>query len=184
MTPETEKYIRDWLEIAEHDLVSAQRLIEIEPYILDTACFHCQQSVEKNLKAFLVANGIEPERTHNISYLLVECGKFDGVFDSIDEKRLDTFAVVIRYPHSAELPTIDEARELFELAKSIKGIVLDRIGKVMKLPIVESKPSMNSGSEKLLSKKVKSDNPLLSKKKAGESLLPKNRVRNSKGKRL
>jgi HEPN domain-containing protein len=86
MTPELEKYIHAWLEIAENDLASAKRLIDIEPYILDTACFHCQQSVEKNLKAFLVTKGIEPERTHSISYLLEQCGKFDNVFTSVDQK--------------------------------------------------------------------------------------------------
>lgn len=183
MKQDVEKYIHAWLDIAENDLISAQRLIEVEPYILDTACFHCQQSVEKNLKAFLVVNGIEPERTHSISYLLEQCGKFDNVFTSIDQKRLDTFAVVIRYPHSAELPTIEETKELFELAKSIKAIVLERIGKIMKLPVAKSKP-LNKGSEKLLTKKVKTENSLLPKRKNSESLLPKKRTGRSKGRGL
>lgn len=183
MTPEIERYIHAWLEIAENDLASAKRLIDIEPYILDTACFHCQQSVEKDLKAFLVTKGIEPERTHSISYLLEQCGKFDNIFTSIDPKRLDTFAVLIRYPHSAELPTIEETKELFELAKSIKGIVLERIGKVIKLNVAASKP-LNKNSEKLLTKKVKSENPLLPKKKNSESLLPKKRMGKSKGQGL
>ncbi len=52
MTPSVKTYIEAWLTKANNDLRSAQRLIEIEPMILDTACFHCQQAVEKSLKAF------------------------------------------------------------------------------------------------------------------------------------
>jgi hypothetical protein len=29
-------------------------------------CFHCQQSAEKYLKAFLFSNDIEPDKTHNL----------------------------------------------------------------------------------------------------------------------
>ena len=47
MTPGLKTYIESWLNKAEHDILSAQRLLEIEPTILDNACFHCQQSVEK-----------------------------------------------------------------------------------------------------------------------------------------
>ena len=53
MTPALKTYIESWLNKAEHDLLSAQRLLEIEPMILDNACFHCQQAIEKCLKAFL-----------------------------------------------------------------------------------------------------------------------------------
>jgi HEPN domain-containing protein len=59
MTNALKRFITSWLIKAENDLASAQRLIEIQPSILDTACFHCQQAVEKNLKAFLIANGID-----------------------------------------------------------------------------------------------------------------------------
>jgi HEPN domain-containing protein len=66
MTPALKTFIESWLSKAGHDLVSAQRLLEIEPVILDNACFHCQQAIEKYLKAFLVYNGRDIERTHNI----------------------------------------------------------------------------------------------------------------------
>ena len=38
-------YINEWLQKALNDLMSAERLLEIEPTILDTACFHCQQAI-------------------------------------------------------------------------------------------------------------------------------------------
>ncbi len=37
MTGALEEYINAWLLKAEHDILSAQRLLEIEPMILDTA---------------------------------------------------------------------------------------------------------------------------------------------------
>ena len=36
----------------------------------DTVCFHCQQHVEKLLKAFLTLHGIEAPRTHNLRRLI------------------------------------------------------------------------------------------------------------------
>jgi len=40
MTHALKAYVESWLDKAEHDLISAQRLLEIEPVILDNACFH------------------------------------------------------------------------------------------------------------------------------------------------
>ena len=59
MTPALKTYIVSWLDKAGHDIISAQRLLEIEPAILDNACFHCQQAIEKNLKAFLIYHGCD-----------------------------------------------------------------------------------------------------------------------------
>ena len=53
MSPNPDE-VREWLQNAKDDLFSAQILIEHAPPVLDTACFHCQQAVEKLLKAFLV----------------------------------------------------------------------------------------------------------------------------------
>ena len=53
MTQALKDYINAWLQKADSDIISAQRLIKIEPMILDNACFHCQQAIEKSLKAFL-----------------------------------------------------------------------------------------------------------------------------------
>jgi HEPN domain-containing protein len=46
--------VQQWLKIAERDLLSAKQGLEAEIIITDIVCFHCQQSVEKFLKAFLV----------------------------------------------------------------------------------------------------------------------------------
>jgi HEPN domain-containing protein len=98
MTPALKAYIESWLSKAGHDLLSAQRLLEIEPMILDNACFHCQQAIEKCLKAFLVYHGRDIERTHNIIFLMSECANFDRIFGTIDPMNINAYAVQGRYP--------------------------------------------------------------------------------------
>ena len=41
-----------WLIIADRDLRTAEQGLKAEEVITDTICFHCQQAVEKYLKAF------------------------------------------------------------------------------------------------------------------------------------
>ena len=127
MTPALKTYIELWLSKAGHDLISAQRLLEIEPMILDNACFHCQQAIEKCLKAFLVYHGRDIERTHNIIFLLSECANFDPIFATIDPLNINAYAVQGRYPDSNLTPTIDEAKSYYLLALQVRDLVAERI---------------------------------------------------------
>ncbi|MBH2005284.1 MAG: HEPN domain-containing protein [Sphingobacteriia bacterium] len=181
MTKSHLTFIKAWLIKAENDLASAERLIEIQPSILDTACFHCQQSVEKNLKAFLIAKGIEPKRTHDIKELLEACAKIEPVFVTINPKRMDDFSVDIRYPDQAEAPELKEALDLFGIALAVKQTVVDRISIDFKYDLVKSNPVAKQSKEKLLTKNVKDGNSLMPKSKSRESLLPKKRNGKSKG---
>ncbi len=127
MTPELRTYISSWIIKSEHDLISAQRLLEIEPMILDNACFHCQQAIEKLLKAYLIYNGVDTERTHNIVFLLSQCADFDVIFSTIDSLNINAYAVQGRYPDSNIMPEIKEAQSYYQLALRIKQLVTDRI---------------------------------------------------------
>ena len=49
---------REWLAKAEADLQAVALLLTFETYPRAVAAFHCQQAVEKSLKAFLVAYAI------------------------------------------------------------------------------------------------------------------------------
>lgn len=120
MTPELRTYIESWINKAEHDLISAQRLLEIEPMILDNAWFHCQQAIEKCLKAYLVYNGVDIERTHNIIFLLEQCAGFDSAFSTVDPLNINAFAVQGRYPDTNLMPEIEEAQTYYQLALNIK----------------------------------------------------------------
>jgi HEPN domain-containing protein len=127
MTRALQSYLESWLNKAEHDLMSAQRLLEIEPVILDNACFHCQQAIEKCLKAYLIYNGVDIQKTHDIIALLGQCSNFDPVFASIDPLDINSYAVQGRYPDTNLMPEVEEAKSYYQLALQIKALVIKRI---------------------------------------------------------
>ena len=59
MNKETRVFVHQWISKAEEDLLVVEKLTEIEVFATSSVCFHCQQAVEKYLKAFLISNGID-----------------------------------------------------------------------------------------------------------------------------
>ena len=72
--------VNKWIKKAEKDLLTAERELSFEDPITDTVCFHCQQTVEKYLKAFLVYHQIYFPKTHRIMDLLELCATKDSSF--------------------------------------------------------------------------------------------------------
>lgn len=59
MNEATINFIKQWLVKANEDLLVVDKLTEYEIIAKSSVCFHCQQAVEKFLKAFLIAKGFE-----------------------------------------------------------------------------------------------------------------------------
>jgi len=77
---------------------------------LDAVCFHAQQCVEKYLKAFLVVEGIDFPKTHDIERLVSMLPENIWLKLSIEEqRRLTDYATVTRYPGDYEAIQILEA---------------------------------------------------------------------------
>ena len=112
---------------ANEDLLVIEKLTEFEIIATSSVCFHCQQAVEKFLKAFLIANGIDIKKTHNIEFLLSECSDIDKDFTDIDPKELSDFGVDVRYPGDMFVPSNDETIEYKNLALKIKCLVESKI---------------------------------------------------------
>ena len=115
----------EWLRKGNNDLLSARILLYHDKPVTDTACFHCQQAVEKILKAYLILNSIRFEKNHNLAYLLDICEKISDKFSEIREKTeaLTPFAVEIRYPGDILDVSLEEARELLVYAEDIVKFV-------------------------------------------------------------
>ena len=128
MTEAQQRHLNQWIEKAEHDLIAARLIIEHQPIILDIACFHCQQAVEKYLKTFLIFKNEEFPRTHNLDLLLQSCSNYQPAFAVIDLKNLEDFAVRGRYPHDFLRPDSVETQEFFGIAEEVKALVLKEIG--------------------------------------------------------
>ncbi|HEY4149506.1 MAG TPA: HEPN domain-containing protein [Chitinophagaceae bacterium] len=127
MTEAEKRHLEQWVDKAEHDLIAANLIIEHQPIILDIACFHCQQAVEKYLKTFLIFKKEEFPKTHNLDLLLQNCTTHNEAFTDIDLKNLEDFAVRGRYPHDFLRPDLAETKEFYEIAVAVKSLVLQSI---------------------------------------------------------
>jgi HEPN domain-containing protein len=98
---------------AANDLLSADNNLKAEKSPSDVVCFHCQQAAEKLLKAFLVAGGHPPPRTHDLLRLLEEVLASNPPAEVLREHLalLMPYAVEIRYPDEWFEPSTDDARE-------------------------------------------------------------------------
>jgi len=131
MNDETKNYIRQWIAKAADDLIVIEKLTQFEVIATSAVCFHCQQVVEKYLKAYLIAQGVEIRKTHNIEFLLAECEEFDSDFSAIDPKDLNDFGVDIRYPGDFYSPSIDETLDHKQIALEIKMLVEKKLISVL-----------------------------------------------------
>jgi len=60
--------VNKWIQKAENDYTVARNEIQFPNPITDVICFHCQQAVEKYLKAFLIHHGVDFGRTHDVGW--------------------------------------------------------------------------------------------------------------------
>lgn len=122
--------IGKWIFLANGDLKSAEDLIMSREPVLISVCFHCQQAVEKYLKAYLFSYNINLKKTHNIYELLNCCIEIDKEFELLEKEQVDKltiYAVEIRYPDDFYIPTIEEAKEAIGLAKKTKDFVIAKL---------------------------------------------------------
>ncbi|AFV02295.1 MULTISPECIES: HEPN domain-containing protein [Dehalobacter] len=100
---------RRWLEFAADDLTAAKHLLSLYPFRLEIICYHCEQSAEKMLKAFLLMHDEEAPRIHDLGELCRLCALKDKGFDGIAEdcSRLTPFGVRVRYPEEIEVTEAD-----------------------------------------------------------------------------
>jgi HEPN domain-containing protein len=72
--------VKNWLNKARRDLLSAKRLARgSEPY-LDTAIYHCQQSAEKAIKGWLVYLDRPLEKSHDLRLLVTLAAESEPAF--------------------------------------------------------------------------------------------------------
>lgn len=117
-----EEYVQEWLNKAEKDIKTVEIMKEFED-LTEIICFHCQQAVEKYLKALLIKNNEEITKTHNIDYLLNKCLQFDKEFEKYLGTALSEYAVDTRYPDIRYIPTKEETEEAIQLMTNIIELV-------------------------------------------------------------
>ena len=120
--------VREWLQKAEEDYNAVVKLEPAEtPCVI---CFHCQQCIEKYLKAFLTACGEIPPPTHNLIRLNSTATEYekslDAIYDFLEE--LNPYSVAIRYPGMSV--TSEDAERAIEIMNNLRLRLKDLIDKV------------------------------------------------------
>jgi len=118
--------IKEWMLKAERDLGTARLTLDNKPEYTDIICYHCQQAVEKYLKAYLVYLDTPFEKKHDLDYLIDLIADKDKevehFYDSAET--LSGYAVEIRYPTDEQSePSIEESKTAHETALEIREYV-------------------------------------------------------------
>ncbi len=115
------KLYHEWLEKAGEDMIAASMLLNND-YCIAIAAFHCQQAVEKALKAYLILKTDKLHDGHNLTWLCKQAKRFDDSFgDWIDESvNLNRCYIESRYPTDLPYTYSDEyVRSAFKMAKDM-----------------------------------------------------------------
>ena len=125
------KLVKDWLRFARENLLFARSGMKEDYAPYHTICFLCQGSAEKYLKAFLIWNGWELKKIHDMEDLLAFCIDFEPEFENLKEKcgLLNEYITEARYPGDLPFESIGEndAREAIGAAEKIEEHVLKNI---------------------------------------------------------
>ena len=73
-----------WITKAENDLKAVKQLLAFEDSPTDVISFHCQQSVEKYLKAYLKLVDVSVKNIHDLKTILYLCMEEDKDFKELD----------------------------------------------------------------------------------------------------
>jgi len=121
--------IIQWIIKADHDLGTAKITYLHIPEYLDTVTFHCQQSVEKYLKAYLIFLGIDFRFTHDLVYLIdlitQKDKDFINLYDELSE--LQSYAVEVRYPYETVYLRNDIVEDAMSTAMNVRRMVMDKM---------------------------------------------------------
>ncbi len=114
---------------------SAERLDNLEILLAheqcpaEAVCFHCQQFIEKLLKALLSRHGIEAPRTHDLRRLIQlteplvpDISQFSDASD-----KLTVHGVETRYPGDSHPVSPEEMNEVVEISRMIGDMLLPKL---------------------------------------------------------
>ena len=117
--------IKAWLIKARHDLDTAKVILSNLPGYDDMVAFHCQQAIEKTLKAYLIYLDIEFKPVHDLGYLINLIASKDVTLEPYFEKvdKISRYAVQIRYPDAIIQLTKQQIQEAIETADNLFGLI-------------------------------------------------------------
>lgn len=129
MKDPTRDVVKQWPAKAESDWSTVEILMASEHCPTEAVCFHCQQYVEKLLKAFLTLKGIEAPKTHDLRRLVQLASPFESNLAELagDSDDLTVHGVQSRYPGDFLQVDTSEMKRLYKLSGKFANILLPRL---------------------------------------------------------
>jgi HEPN domain-containing protein len=129
MSDQIRKAVQQWLAKAESDWSTIEILTASDHYPAEAVCFHCQQYVEKLLKAFLTLHCIEAPKTHDLRRLIQLASPFEPKLTGLIEESdaLTVHGVQSRYPGDFWQVDTSETKRLVKLSQKFSNILLPRL---------------------------------------------------------
>jgi len=120
--------VKDWLTRAHQDLRAALILAGADNAPLDVAIYHCQQTGEKAVKAYLQWRDEPFPKTHNLRALVIQAAALDHGFHAFEKSAeiLTPYVSPFRYPGGADepMPSRGEFDEALRHGQTIYDFVL------------------------------------------------------------
>lgn len=127
------RHYYDWLDHAGEDLVCAQLLVQ-DDFTYNSAAFHCQQTIEKSFKAYILLKSGRLVDGHNLTWLCRQATKHNQSYSQwlTPTAALNRAYIETRYP--ADNPTELEfttVREYYNTAKELYTIICEEIDDIV-----------------------------------------------------
>ena len=122
--------VNEWVRFAQMDYTAAKDMsILHHPVPIEIVCYHCQQSAEKILKAYLIAQSEPLTKTHDLNLLINMCVEYDETFDNYAAVciTLTSYAVLTRYPVGEDAITEHDMKTALKIAFEILEFTKARI---------------------------------------------------------
>jgi HEPN domain-containing protein len=117
------KLTAEWIKKAEGDYVVAVRESKAPDPIYDAVCYHCEQCIEKYLKAVLVENNTDFEKIHDLEQLGTLCREYIRAIEKHTEELiwLTQFGVRVRYPGFGA--TLKDTKKALSITEKLRSLI-------------------------------------------------------------
>lgn len=125
----------DWLDRAGEDLLCAGLLLQNDN-CYGGAAFHCQQTIEKALKAYILIKSDILVDGHNLTWLCKRAMKYDNSFHEwlSESASLNKCYIETRYP--ADIPLeleYNQVHRYYKMAKDMYLFICEEMDELMRL---------------------------------------------------
>ncbi|MBW7917682.1 MAG: HEPN domain-containing protein [Anaerolineae bacterium] len=94
----------------------------------DAVCFHCEQAVEKYMKAYLLKKGVDFPKTHNLIELHELCLPLDGSFEIQRDLLLELNQYGVRYRYPGVTAEKEDAKLAMAHAETVRAFLRAKLG--------------------------------------------------------